>query len=136
MKILLKMFTVAAVMGLASQTAYAKPDHAENSGKHDKVHKQDKKDKRDSDYHYDRDGDRYADSSLPPGLQKRAQNTGKPLPPGWQKKLRRGDIMDRDIYRHGKVIEPVDVRGVVTVSIDGKMVRLYQATREIIDILN
>jgi len=73
--------------------------------------------------------------SLPPGLQKKEQQ-GKPLPPGWQKKLQKGHILDIDIYHHAKIVVPVDKRGLITVSIDGRLLKLDKVTRKIIDILN
>lgn len=71
---------------------------------------------------------------LPPGLEKN-QKRGKPLPPGWQKKLRRGDVLDIDIYRHGKIVVPVDKHGLITLSIEGHLLRLDKVTRKIVDIL-
>lgn len=73
-------------------------------------------------------------NQLPPGLQKKA-GKGKPLPPGWQKKLARGEIMDNNIYLHSQIVVPLDSRGLVTIRIEGKLVRLYKATREIVEIL-
>jgi len=71
---------------------------------------------------------------LPPGLQKNVEQ-GKPLPPGWQKKLAKEEIMDEDVYRHGQIAVPVDSHGLVTISIEGKLVRLIEDTREIVEIL-
>ena len=71
---------------------------------------------------------------LPPGLQKKVEK-GKPLPPGWQKKLRKGEILDVEVYRQSKVVVPVDDKGVVTVTVDGRIIRLIEATREIVGIL-
>ena len=79
--------------------------------------------------------DKHGPNGLPPGLQKKVA-MGQPLPPGWQKKLTRGAIMDRQVFDHGRIVVPVDSKGLLTVSIDGKLVRLYQDTREIIDILD
>lgn len=73
-------------------------------------------------------------NGLPPGLQKNMER-GKPLPPGWQKKLHRGDILEADIYRHAKIVVPLDKHGLITVSIEGQLLRLVKDTREIIDIL-
>ena len=75
------------------------------------------------------------DNSLPPGLQKKVAN-GESLPPGWQKKLQRGDILSRDIYERSRLVIPVDDKGIVSVQIDGTILRLYRDTREIIDILS
>ena len=71
--------------------------------------------------------------SLPPGLQKKVQRGGS-LPPGWQKKLAVGEVIEHDIYRHGRIISH-DGRGQVTVDIDGEVFRVMENTREIIDIL-
>lgn len=75
------------------------------------------------------------EKSLPPGLQKKIAK-GDPLPPGWQKKLHRGDVLSRDIYDRGRVVVPVDDKGIISVQIDGTIFRLYRDTREIIDILS
>jgi hypothetical protein len=72
---------------------------------------------------------------LPPGLQKKVDR-GEPLPPGWQKKIAKGDILDKNIFRHGKIVVPVDPYGIITVRIDGKLLKLNKNTRKIIDILN
>ncbi|MET0091143.1 MAG: hypothetical protein ABW068_14195 [Candidatus Thiodiazotropha sp.] len=56
---------------------------------------------------------------LPPGLQKKAER-GERLPPGWQKKLAVGDVLEEDIYEHGKIIA-TDGKGLVTISIEGKL---------------
>ena len=71
---------------------------------------------------------------LPPGLKMKVDRGGS-LPPGWKKKLARGQVMDRDVYSHGVVIKAIDTTGIVTVRVDDKVVRLYKATREIVDIL-
>ncbi|MBB5211239.1 hypothetical protein [Microbulbifer hydrolyticus] len=72
---------------------------------------------------------------LPPGLQKKV-NRGGELPPGWKKKLQRGYVLEDEIYRHAVVVHPVDDRGLVTVRIEGELVRLVHATHEIVDILS
>lgn len=74
-------------------------------------------------------------SSLPYGLQKKLQR-GKSLPPGWQKKLYPGSVLDAGIYSHGDIVVPLDRHGLVTIRVEGKLIRLYQATREIVEILN
>ncbi|QSX35012.1 hypothetical protein JYB87_07280 [Shewanella avicenniae] len=71
---------------------------------------------------------------LPPGLQKKAAK-GKPLPPGWQKQYHRGDIIERDLYDRGRIVVPLDDKGLITVNIEGTLFKLNQKTREIIDIL-
>lgn len=74
-------------------------------------------------------------NDLPPGLQKKAENGGE-LPPGWQKKLQKGAILEPEIYSHAVVVKPVDDSGLVTVTIDGEIVRLIHATHEIVDVLS
>lgn len=71
---------------------------------------------------------------LPPGLQKKAAR-GQNLPPGWQKKLAVGQVMQKDIYDQGTVVNAND-NGLVTIRIDGRLVRLIKDTREIVQILN
>ena len=44
--------------------------------------------------------------------------------------------MEEDIYRHGKIVIPIDSDGLLTIQIEGKLVRLYKATREIVDIMD
>lgn len=79
--------------------------------------------------------DKAGHNKLPPGLQKKVSR-GQPLPPGWQKKLAPGKVMDREVYRQSRIVVPVDSKGLLTVSIEGKLVRVYENTREIIEILD
>lgn len=72
--------------------------------------------------------------SLPPGLQKKAAK-GQSLPPGWQNKLVVGERLERDIYDSGEIVAS-DKKGLVTISIEGKLVKLVKDTREIVEILN
>lgn len=72
--------------------------------------------------------------SLPPGLQKKV-DSGESLPPGWQKKLYKGEILDYRIYRQGSIVVPVNHEGIITIKVEDKVIRLMEATREIIDIL-
>ncbi len=74
------------------------------------------------------------DKSLPPGLQKKV-DSGESLPPGWQKKLRKGEILDYRVYRHGSIVVPANNKGIITIKVEDKVIRLMEATREIIDIL-
>ena len=73
--------------------------------------------------------------TLPPGLAKKVDH-GKPLPSGWQKKLHRGDVLERDIYTRGKVVVPLAKDGTVTIQVDGTLLKLYEQSRKIIDIIN
>ena len=70
---------------------------------------------------------------LPPGLEKKVQR-GETLPPGWQKKLIVGDVLDYEIYRQGHILNRHD--GLVTVRIEGKLVRLIENSLEIVEILD
>lgn len=71
---------------------------------------------------------------LPPGLQKKAAR-GHPLPPGWEKKLAVGATLDTQVYQAAQVAIPVDDRGLLTIRVEGKLIRLFEATREIVEIL-
>ncbi|MBE0376302.1 MULTISPECIES: hypothetical protein [Pseudoalteromonas] len=73
--------------------------------------------------------------SLPPGLQKKVDNGGQ-LPPGWQKKYHKGDRLDDDIYRHGRVIKPIDRDGRITIEVDDTIIHMVHDTREILSILS
>ena len=74
-------------------------------------------------------------------MQKKLARGGS-LPPGWQKKLSRGSVIDRETYSHARPL-PNDVivqlpsppRGTIIVDIDGEIVRLAEATMTIVDIL-
>lgn len=72
---------------------------------------------------------------LPPGLHKKAMK-GQPLPPGWQKKLAKGAVMDINIYQQSRIVVPVDKKGLITVKIEGKLVRLFKLTREIVEVID
>lgn len=72
--------------------------------------------------------------SLPQGLQMKLDRGGS-LPPGWERKLRPGTVLEEPLYQHSEIVIPVDTRGLLTVRIEGKLIRLVEATREIIDIV-
>ena len=74
------------------------------------------------------------DKSLPPGLEKKMNRTGQ-LPPGWQKKLAVGERLDTQVYKNASIMDPGRNDGIVTVQIDGRVIRLIEATREIVEIL-
>lgn len=77
----------------------------------------------------------YKEKSLPPGLEKKLERTGE-LPPGWEKKLQVGKPMDIDVYRHSSIVVPVGRDRIITVKVEDKLVRLFEATREIVEILD
>ena len=72
--------------------------------------------------------------TLPAGLEKKVARGGE-LPPGWKKKLQKGEKLDQQVVDQGKVIESDSKLGTVTIKVDDKIIRLAEATREIIDIL-
>ncbi len=78
---------------------------------------------------------------IPKGLQKKMAKGGS-LPPGWQKKLNRGEPITRDTYRYARPLPeailvqlPKPPAGTIIVEIEGEIVRLAEATLTIIDIL-
>jgi hypothetical protein len=78
----------------------------------------------------------------PPGLQKKVARGGE-LPPGWQKKVAKGEVLGPEIYRHATPL-PVELTkklapapdGTVLVKVEGKVIRLYEATRTILDVFD
>lgn len=79
---------------------------------------------------------------LPPGLKKKLERGGE-LPPGWQKKVARGEVMDPLVYRQARPVSvdlikilPPQPKGTTIVVVEGKAVRLWEATRTIIDVLD
>ncbi|MBI2313688.1 MAG: hypothetical protein HYU77_14405 [Betaproteobacteria bacterium] len=79
---------------------------------------------------------------LPPGLKKKIERGGE-LPPGWQKKVARGEVMDPVVYRQARPIPadlirilPPQPKGTTIIVVEGKAVRLWEATRTIIDVLD
>ena len=72
---------------------------------------------------------------LPQGLQMKVDRGGA-LPPGWQKKLVKGEVLEESVYDHSVVIIPLDSKGLLTVRVEGKLIQLVEATREIIEIVD
>ena len=75
------------------------------------------------------------DKPLPQGLQKKLERGGE-LPPGWQKKLVKGAILEQPVYSQSQVVIPVDSEGLLTIRVEGKLIKLIEATREIIEIVD
>ena len=80
--------------------------------------------------------------SLPPGLAKKIARGGG-LPPGWEHKCVTGQQMPPEVYqacrplpRELEVKLPVPPVGTVTVAVGGKVVRLLEATRQILDVFD
>lgn len=72
------------------------------------------------------------EKSLPPGLHKKAER-GQGLPPGWQKKLVVGEVLDGDIYERGEITG--DEKGLLTIRIEGVLVKVIKRTRKIVEVL-
>lgn len=72
---------------------------------------------------------------VPKGIEKKARKTGE-LPPGWEKKLTKGSILDIDLYRYGKRRPWGKDDRYELIDIDNETVRVLRNTREIVEILN
>ena len=72
---------------------------------------------------------------LPQGLQMKLDRGGS-LPPGWHKKLAKGEVLEESVYNHGVVVIPIDSDGMLTVRIEGKLIKLIEATGEIVEIFD
>lgn len=79
---------------------------------------------------------------LPPGLAKKLAR-GKSLPPGWQKKLVPGEVMPVVVFERARPLSevilipmPPPPQGTTLVVLDGRMIRLADATRTILDVFN
>ncbi len=82
------------------------------------------------------------EKKLPPGLKKKLDRGGQ-LPPGWQKKVARGEVMPLDVYYQSRPLPkeiigilPPPPPGTVIVTLEGKVVRLLEATRTIVDVFD
>jgi hypothetical protein len=69
------------------------------------------------------------------GLQIKADRGGS-LPPGWQRELVKGEVLEEIIYDHNEVVIPLDSKGLLSVHGEGKLDQLVEATREIIEALD
>jgi hypothetical protein len=80
------------------------------------------------------------EAALPKGLQKKVARGGE-LPPGWQKKLQRGEVLEPEVVRYGEPVPervrlklPVAEQGSIDITLDGKVIRLEEATRRILNV--
>lgn len=80
--------------------------------------------------------------AVPQGLQKKVTRGGD-LPPGWQNKVSKGEVLDPEVYRHATPLPkeltmklPPAPDGTVLVKVEGKVIRLYEATRTILDVFD
>jgi hypothetical protein len=78
---------------------------------------------------------------LPPGLAKKVARGGE-LPPGWQTRCVRGHVMPVEVLERCHPMPPKlratlpPPPGTISVTIGGKVVRLLQATCEILDVFD
>ena len=77
---------------------------------------------------------------MPKKPTKKAARSAK-LPPGWQKKITRGAVLPQTVYAQAQPLPDVVIRklppppaGTILVTLDGKVVRLLEATRTIVDV--
>ncbi|MCH2085823.1 hypothetical protein [Pseudoalteromonas sp.] len=139
-----KLITISvAVLGLSliPMEANAKHDRDHDRYEHKHERKKHKKHKKHHKHHHHHDRhdrydryDHYSYRDLPPGLYKKV-GYGGGLPPGWYERYRHGDILDRDIYRHGRVIKRRDRNGIIAIEIDDRLIHLVHDTREILSIV-
>lgn len=80
--------------------------------------------------------------TMPPGLKKKVERGGE-LPPGWQKKVARGEVLDAQIYAHSRPLPPELLKrlppqppGTIVITVEGKVVRLVEATLMILDVFD
>jgi hypothetical protein len=80
------------------------------------------------------------DKALPPGLAQKVAR-GEKLPSGWQKKIARGEVLPQTVYAQAQPLPEVVIRklppppaGTLLVTLDGKVVRLLEGTRTIVDV--
>ncbi|QCZ93002.1 hypothetical protein [Salinimonas iocasae] len=60
----------------------------------------------------------------------------KALPDGWRNELSKGEVLDYDVYKKGKVVYRDPSKGTVALRLENKVVRLVESTREIVDVLH
>lgn len=80
------------------------------------------------------------EGALPNGLQKKVARGGQ-LPPGWEKKLKKGEVLDPAVVSRGmpvpervRVTLPLGDKGSIDITLDGKVIRLHERTRKILDV--
>lgn len=81
-----------------------------------------------------------SEEALPKGLQKKVARGGE-LPPGWQKKLQKGQVLDQAVVSHGDPVSsqvrvklPVGDKGSVDIVLDGKVIRLDEVSRKVLEV--
>lgn len=81
-----------------------------------------------------------SEKARPPGGAKKV-TSGETLPPGWQKKIAPGAVLPSAVYSQAQPLPEVVIRklppppaGTMLVILDGKLLRLLEATRTIVDV--
>lgn len=148
-----KIIISFATTFLLGGSLYAKPNDGEGSNKvkHEKQNynheknkdfddKKIKHEKQKNSYDYDRD---YNDKmkhdkqkELPSGLEKKLERGGT-LPPGWQNKLAKGQIIDQNILGNGSIVtgKYPRIKNTEVYEVENKIFRIHRDTKEILDIL-
>jgi hypothetical protein len=122
----MKFKTVALLIGLGLLASPVSAKNDRDEHRYEKKHEYEKRYKEEKRYKY---------QSLNKGMQKKLVRTGE-LPPGWQKKIIPGETLDREVYIQSRIVKGLNARGEVTIEIDNRLIRLHQATMEIIDVFN
>ena len=115
------IYTALIAFALFSMNADAKPHKEKHGYKHGH-------NKHYSNKHYD-------DNLLSKKEEKKLIRAGW-TPPGLSKRYYRGDYLDRDIYKRGRVIERSKDNGTVRIEVDHTIIHMVRDTREILSILN
>jgi hypothetical protein len=77
----------------------------------------------------------------PPPVPTKTVARSEKLPTGWQKKITRGEVLPPTVYAQAQPLPEVVIRklppppaGTILVTLDGKVVRLVESTRTIVDV--
>lgn len=111
---------------LSSEMFASPPEHAKNNKNKKEKHNKFKDDK-------------VKQKTLPYGLQKKLQRTGQ-LPPGWQKKIRAGEVVSGNVLNNGVILRPPYwethpySRNSDIYEVQDKIFRVNRATQEILDV--
>lgn len=77
---------------------------------------------------------------VPHGMQKKVARGGE-LPPGWQKRLKKGEVLAPEVVSHGEPVSeqlrvklPVGEKGSIDITLDGKVIRLDEVSRKVLDV--